>query len=45
MVRFLAIPSYDRFMRRTLAALRSVAEERAERSRRYPGHRHQAEPT
>lgn len=35
LVRFVAMPAYDRFMRRQLEALRVGAEERARRSRRY----------
>jgi len=33
--RWLAVPAYDRFMRRQLAALKAAAEARAVRSRRY----------
>ena len=33
--RWVAVPAYDRFMRRQLHALRDAAEARADRSRRY----------
>lgn len=36
MARWIAIPAYDRFMRRQLKALQNAAEARAVRSRRYP---------
>ena len=35
LVRLIAVPAYDRFMRRQLNALRKAAEERAARSQRY----------
>lgn len=35
LARYVAVPSYDRFMRRSLGALKVAAELRASRSRRY----------
>jgi hypothetical protein len=36
LARWIAVPAYDRFMRRQLAALKAAAEARAVRSRRFP---------
>lgn len=34
--RYIAVPAYRAYMKRTLAALKRAAERRAARSRRYP---------